>query len=375
MRQIFVLTIVMFFALSSSCGTNQAGTGVSNPPTRPSQNLIPDFETAIPETALTAEDDTGAFGSLTRTLTGPAAAWTNIVLEGPIKNSRYFRQYTEAFGDAVLETMTNDTKSGITEEVYSLIFGEAPLVDVEEDWGTVDVSWYDESEEFVKMVVRDDISRIQAYYLVSLDDDENPEKGFFAFVNPELLNISENPNPTGARFFSFTFNLEDSTQNRMLARAEVYSEDDGYFVVWQIHYQCNTETGVCLGEFLEINTNPSTETRAFSPNTLRLKWSEANGSVCAANTTYDGTTTTLGETQDFFGASQPEDADVTTGSCTIDTPTWSSIIYTEDALPTRIEDVNGSEAEAILLTGDGSLDGWEAIITPEAIDEEPFGVF
>lgn len=375
----------LFFLLFFSCFgcSNKAGTGVSNPPTRPTQSLIPDFEASIPQTALTAADDNGAFealtgalsGTLTKALTGPASSWTNIVLDGPMRDVRYFGQYNESLGDKVVDAINNDTNFGITQDVSSLVLEDTPLVDLIEDL-TVDFSWYDSSEEFIKMVVRDNSDRIKAFYLVSTDGNDNPQKGFFAFANPDLVNVNSEVPISGARFLSFAFNNEDPTQNRMLVRAEVYADTLGYFVVWQIHYQCNTVVGVCLGEFLEINTNPSTEARAFSPNTIRFKWSEANGSVCVAPTTYDGINpTTLGETQEFFGPSQPSDGDVTTGTCTIDTPSWDSKIYSEADLLTRIEDTNGStDSEALQALGDGGLDGWEEIVTPEAIDVLPFGV-
>lgn len=370
----FIIVLLLLAASAAGCGTNGAGTGVSNPPTVPSTSFVPDFDEAIDVSAIT--DDSGDVSSLVKEITrpeeaylsGPAAHWQDVFLEGPVTWARIFREHFFEFGEELAVMANADADFEISEDVAVVFVGARLLGDHYAPW-VARVRMLDSGLIRVVIVNRID-GLVWGYYLFSLDEEGNPVRGFFAFVNYHHL---DNPLVTGIRFMGLAFDFSEGETPRLVTSLDFYDERISQGVSFLLLQECLPDEENCLGELLLVTSAPPE--RVLSENSVRFKWNRASHAVCLANITYDEDVN-LQTTQEFTGPDVPAEDEVTEGGCELVGPSWNERIFSTDDLPLRYEDTSTPGGFARIITGDaGDEDSWESALSESLLDDWLEGVF
>lgn len=367
-----VLAVCLFLVgcVTPSSESDDAGTGISNPPTVPSASFSPDFSSFVFETSLTAEDEDTSVAALTSAaepayLSAPASQWTEVFLQGPVARARFFRNGFKEFGDELAAAAAADTAFSLDGTGTTLALVDVTLMDKVADW-QVRVSDTDDGAIKVVIVNPED-SKIWGYYLFLTDDDGNPVRGILAYVDHDRLEVAAS---TGVRFFGLAFDLTDAASAQVFTAAEAFNTLDDRFISFNIGLQCGAAKD-CLGEFLAITVNPPE--RELSSRSVRLGWNDSSHAICLAAARYNGDTLILGTTQAFIGPAQPGEDDIIAGACTIDKPHWHGHTH---FLPLRYDDTEPFAGLAGTLADDGSDEAsWEAIVDLDAIDRWLGGEF
>lgn len=373
-KTIFKLFLILL--LFNACGTTSegGGTSISNPPTVPSNSIIPDFEENIPETAVTDTDSTETESLITSDwddtlfLTGPASAWSSLFLNGPITISRNLRRVLRTWGEAVSTKIAEDPNFTLSSTPQSFIVQNKRLLGVMKTWR---VSIRATDERHIKVVVRNtEDNKIWAYYLFKTDENGDPIKGVFSFVNPDKLEFNA---PSGLRFAAIAFDFSDTATNKMSFTIDVFNSQIDRFAIFFISYQCDISTKDCVGQFLPINSQAPE--REFGSPSVRYSYNDSSKEVCIETATYGDDNVTFGETQMFTGPEEPQDDDVSEGSCTVATPFWNERIFRPRDFPDRFGDDNDG-GFAGHIRGDGSSDTpWETEIGNNTFENWLLGEF
>lgn len=356
----------LFFILISCGGQGTPGVGTSTGNPSVPQQIIPDFQVFISEQALGDNNTTG--GSLTAyykpsfVLSGPASQWEALFLQGGINDVRVQRTNVEQFGDLISTALNNAGITTATDTIQTVSLTSTNLITTQAPW-TIQIRRESSTSEFIRLYfINTDTNEIQGTYVFITDSNGDPVRGLFAYVQPDTLSATAGD---GKRLAAFAFDFTDPSENLLVMRVDQFHLVDLRYYVYHVHYECNTNNDECLGEYLEINTPEPT--RTFT-HTIRFSWNDTTNVVCIADVTYAADSITLGTTQSFTGPSQPTEADVTDGSCTIRTPFWGSHVYTEADLPFRFNDTDPVGGTALMYFVDGSSKtGWD-LLTPDLID-------
>lgn len=375
-----IVFVTLIFSFGISCTTHQPTSEVGtilNNPSLPKTNLVPVFDEYVPEETLGADTSLSSAAatlpkiSLTvedgTVLSGPAASWTDVFLDGGVKKSRELRDNVQAFGETALTAFTVAGVVEATDEIQTADLGTLTLVDTtahwsaeyvrEEDLATADSYYVRLFFRNLDMATPDDAGAIQAVYVFKTDNDV-PVTGIFMYVNPDLLSESAS---SGTRLFGMAYDFREASHNILVTRVDGYN-DAGNAAVSHVHYYCNLESGTnCSGQYVEIATpEPGrTFTHAF-----RYDWNDAGNKVCIADATFGESEVTLGTTEGFTGPAQPEAGSVSEGVCEISGDAdWITYSYTEDMLPQRYKDSDpvGGTAQRLFQTG-VEKDVWELVV-------------
>ena len=344
--------LILLLLTATSCNTITSSVAT---PSVPTGNVVPDFVNFIPETTLGSGQ--------TAALTGPATQWTTDFLQGAINEARLQRTSLESYGALLTAALTAASITTITSTAQTVNLSSINLINTTAPW-EVELLQDTHDTDFIRMYFKNSTTgKIQGTYLVISDTNGNPIQGLFAYVNPNLLVSTDGP---GTRLVALAFDFSDPTQNLITMRVYQYNSTLQRNFAYHIHYQCNTVTTKCLGEYLNIQT--AEPTRTLASDLIRFSWNEDNQEVCVANLTYENNSAIVGATQKFTGPTQPTDSGVTTGTCSLDTPHWGTHAYRTTDLPQRYNDTSpvGGTAADYFVDG-SSKDGWDAL-TPALID-------
>jgi len=374
-KNFFILMIIgSIFASCGGASNGGVGTGVDNPPTVPTSSLAPDAESLILESTLGSEDDDE---SIIRILGIPnqdrsgrldlPADWPEIFTDGPVAQARIYRRSFEDWSADALAVLQEDEDFELSATPNFFNLGNARLIDATAPWG---FAIGQRNDDAIKVVIRNlDTDLIQGYYLFETDDDGEPVRGLFSYVNPQTL---AEDSTEGVHFFTLTYDFQDSENARMAITFDQYSEELGHFVLFNIKYECDAISADCLGEFLSITSRPPE--REFSTQSVRYGWNDDSQNICLAPVTYSDEVA-LGETQEFTGPNTPNSGEINKGECEIDRPFWGSTILTPSNLPRRFaDDADGDLAGRVF--GDGSTDDtWEAELNSDTVDNWLVGIY
>lgn len=371
----FIILIILT-AVLISCGatiSTGGGTSVSNPPTVPSTSLSPDFDDNILETAITDSDASLTLSYLELEpndpayLSGPASNWTNLVLSGPFARARLMRYRFERWAEAVATLINNNNSFKISSELQYFTTGSKTLGGYESIW-RVGIALTD--EDLIKIVIKGGPkNRIWGYYLFETDDDGEPLRGVYAFVNPLIFSSNA---ASGTRLVTMAYDFRNTSTNKMTFTFNRYDSETGFFAVNHLSYQCNKTAQDCMGELLIIASQPPT--RSFSSRSFRMSWNDSTKKICAAQVQYD-TSVTLGETQKFTGPDAPSQSSISDGECTVATPHWSERVFSPDDLPSRYDDSSSGISPSDLFGDGNTLTSWENTINSNTIDSWLSGEF
>ncbi|OVE81185.1 hypothetical protein BVY03_04375 [bacterium K02(2017)] len=384
---ICITTLILYISCGSTTTTNTGGgTTISNPPTVSSTNLSPDFDSSLLETSLTESSTSSSLHFLEYDeeleleendyvtnehpilyLSGPAANWSDLVLNGPFATARTLRTRFEAWALAVTELINAQTDFTLTSELQYFTLSQTSLSNHQDTW-RVGIS--SRGTNLIRVVIKgSQKDRIWGYYLYQPNSSGTPIKGVYSFVNPLILSSDAK---SGIRFINMAFDFSDADKTKHSFNFTRYNSTREHYVLNHLGYQCNTTSKNCVGELLRIVSAPPL--REFSSNSLRLSWNDDSNEICASPIRYDQAII-IGQSQSFLGRSQPTDNTVTEGTCELQTPFWSARVFKTTDLPSRFGESNNGIGPNDQF-GDGfSLTSWETNIDGDTVDSWLLGQF
>jgi len=352
---------------ATSGSTTTIGT-ISGNPTIPENNIMPDFDTEIPDTALDGAAEAGAAISyLTgqtnqiKYLEGPSALWEDIFLFGGMEAARDHRTNFEILGTEVQAQLVAQGIEDVTEEpqIFELdpiefLFGTATY--------TVELI-LDLDPDFVRMYISDqETGEYVGTYVFTTDEEGDPFRGIITMIDPDTLTDAPTQN---MRYVGIAYDFSNPEMHLMTMRVEEYHPNRDYYITYHVHYQCNVITEQCIGEYIDIQTEPPERQISYA---LRFSWDEETKEVCIAEVGYEGKEFVMEETQQFIGPGIPDQTDVTQGICEVPLPYWHDHFYVVGDLPVRYEDVAGGGGTAFeLYNGGDNVEGYD-YLTPERIE-------
>lgn len=350
-----ILFAVFLFGCS---GTNEGvGVSVGNPTgTVPQNNLMPDFDAALPELAL-GEDTTDDPALVRFTTTDSIGKLYRLLTQGGIESGRAYRASLQSFGEVLAQALYADNIVTAGDDLATVAV-DFDLFGQNSDW-TVELALERTDSNYFRLYMIDRSSGLlNGTYVFTVNDAGEPVKGILAYVDPARLVESTG---SGVRMIAMAFDFSEATQNRIVMRVDEYSENFSANYVFHLHYECNTTTNICIGEYIDIS--PEGENRTFG-TALRYQWNDNTQVICLAEATYSGSTASLGDTFTVTGVS--EEGSQTT--CEIGTPVWGGHAYITQDLPLRFTDSEPQGGTALEYYIDGSQkSGWNAL-DPTVID-------
>ncbi|MBU0505878.1 MAG: hypothetical protein ABII18_08455 [bacterium] len=361
--------VVVFFGIvhcggtAATGGTTTIGT-ISGNPTIPENNVMPDFDEAIPDTALDGTAETGAsvsyLTSQIKYLTGPSALWEDIFLFGGMEAARDHRTNFEILGTEVKAQLEARGIEKVTDETQLFELDPIEFLDGIASF-TVELV-LDNDPEFVRMYISDqETGEYVGTYVFTTDDEGDPFRGIIVMIDPDTLTAEQTESK---RYVGIAYDFSDPSMHLMTMRVEEYHPNRDYYITYHIHYQCNVLTEQCIGEYVDIQSDPPERQISYA---LRFSWNEETKDICIAEVAYEGNEFVMEETQHFTGPGIPEEIDVVEGLCEIDEPYWYDHFYVVGDLPVRYEDVEGGGGTTYDIFNSDNVEGYD-ILTPERIE-------
>lgn len=361
MKNLLIIFLILFVM---ACGSGDVGTVITRPKL-PALNLFPDFDAALSEEEIGASNDTGTLSAIIKTAEEEANlnifnVWNEVVLDGSFADIRSDRNVLETYGEAIASAIeANGLEEETPEELTTITLSEEQtLVDTTAVW-EVQIKAEEEATRFY--FVNTETGLIQATYLVITDDEGNPEKGLFAYVNPDKLSEEATE---GKRLLAIAYDFSGENVNLFVMRTEAYTEVDAAYHAQQIHEECQKDGSECTGEFLQIQD----EERTLDDIGFQFTW---NTLVCLADVSYTSGALVILETYEFDGPEGPnaDQSNVTVGSCTPSTPSsWGTHVFTEADLIDRFNDTDPAGGTAKAYYGDGTTTTTWDTLTSSLID-------
>jgi hypothetical protein len=363
---LLLLLLAFFQACATLSGTSDAEYGtIINTAKLPANNLFPDFESNIPDTALASETSaryltrTSSTESVPLHLEDPTAfavdTWSGVFVNGGISSVHNFRQELETLGTQI--TAAN-AAAGITKvkSTPQSVTVTGVLLNVTGTW-TVEFSTDLGNNTYARFYFYNATTgEIVGTYLVDFENGV-AVKGIFAAVDPVTLAAGAD---NGIRFLGLAFDFSNPQSNLIVMRMEQYHLTHGNFYTYHVHQQCDLTTTACLGEYQEIIS--AAPERQLSEMGTRFSWQESNNAVCLADIDSTGAETATLHTYAFLGPQTPAASDISVDTCSVAVPKWGGSVYRVDALPMRYEDTSPVGGTALSYFGDGrSTASWETL--------------
>lgn len=342
----------------TDAGTEEVGSIISNPGYGDPQalRLFPEFDEFIVEAAITPppeEENTAEKEGRPQPVAH--ATWKEFT-EGKLGELRLTRKRLEDFDKEVsLQMESKGIKIDDTLQTVT-IDKELLLINTFSTWEiTLKVEGVGERFYFKNTRTANN----EATYYVERDEDGNPVRGNFAWLEPRGKN--------GAYMVvGLVYDFADS-QPLMLMRIDKPHLVLGYNSVYHVHYVCDEERVACQGEYYGIEEPPP---KRMISRAYRLSWNNSTWQVCLARISYKGGAVQVLDSYQFKGPFAPMVEDVQ-GPCIPETPPWDHAVQPSE-LYVRYDDDPALSTYTLYL-GDGSTTSWESLILPEQIDTWPLG--
>lgn len=378
-KMAFKIVFCLCLFLISCSGTSGVGV-IVNKPSPPTLNLFPNMDDYVPTTAL------GIGEAASSTSTNQALVLSDgvtledlfnaVFRERGVAEKDIIQNQLQDIGEAIASATLEAGHTELDENLVTIsLSAPPPLIEISPD--VLDVSMMREATD-------DDYSRfyfilpetgtIHATYVVKSDASGQAVRGLFGYAKEDPTAVNDG---NDIRFFTFAYDVTDTTQAELVFQEDRYSPSLDRHFVNLVYIQCNQgETSTdCVGEFLEIVTDPPT--RTFSQFTSRFSWNESSQVICIAEADHtSGTGTVFGTSSQLTGPIF-DSSTMTENTCSVATtydedgtpfPLWGDHIFTTDDLIMRYEDTDPVGGSVIEYYGDGtSLDAWNAL-TPALID-------
>lgn len=362
--------VVFLLAIFISCDGAGVGT-VVNKPSLPTSNLFPDIDAYVSLTALLGDDSSES--ALVKS--GHSLNLSDSAAFERIYNNGVFLDRTEDvrnvfiqlrdLGAAVAE-IAQEAELDETLQVFNLTTEPKLFFEVSSLW-QVEMQREPSDDTFSRSDFRNEDSLLYGTYIVQTNASLEAVKGATFYTRQDLI-VSNTGNEKKVVLFAFDFT--DTSKALIVMRIDRYLPATEVNIVYQLHVQYNAESGVGIGEYLEINT--ASPLRELSDIGVRFSWNESTGLTCLVQAPdyAAGSLDPRGPTYEFVssGTDVPDESDVAEGVCTIATPHSGGHVFTTEDLVLRYEDTDpfgGTAAEyynADFLLDDfdvtTSLDAW-----------------
>jgi len=352
--------------------TDNVGTTVYKPK-QPSLNIFPEFSHYITDDALTSKDSpTEESASVNHTTTDNLGLdiplpklWESVVVRGSWGRIRKELNKLSEFGEDIAAAMMLAGSTEITDISQTVIVDTRIMVGETVSAWEVEFMRESANSAYTRFYFRNQKSgRFEAMYVVKMDEKGNPVRGFFVFVNSEIIN---DPSLAGQRYVQIVFDFTLSDQNRLVVRGINHRIKMQLDYAFQIYQQCDAKTFKCTAEAMEIHTEPPLR-ELISKTNVRLDWNDDTLDVCMGLMDYShGISEIAGPTYAFTGALNKGDT-VEIGSCVLSKPYWGDHVFTESDFPYRHFDTVPPGGTPLKIYIDGfSKEGWNSF-TSNQID-------
>ena len=369
--------LCLFFI--SCSGTSGAGV-IVNKPRPPELNLFPDMDEYVPTAAL-GIGEAASSTSINQALTLSddltlEDLFNGVFRERGVAEKDIIQNQLQDIGEVIASGLLAAGHTELDENLVTISLSTPPPL-IEISPAVLEVSAMRETTD-------DDYSRfyfvlpetgtIHATYVVKSDESGQAVRGIFGYAKEDPTAVNDG---NDMRFFTFAYDVTDTTQAELVFQEDRYSPSLDRHFVNLVYIQCHQgETSTnCVGEFLEIVTEPPT--RTFSEFTSRFSWNESSQVICIAQADHSSGTGTVFDTSYQLTGPDFDSSTVTENTCSVATtydddltplPLWGDHIFTTDDLILRYEDTDPVGGSVIEYYGDGtSLDTWNAL-TPALID-------
>jgi len=374
------LLLVLGFCFSSCFSSSNLGSGDPEPendvgtivtlPTGSSIKFIPNFAELFPETSLGSELDElkpvpePAMGGYSMNSTNPFFLWNRIILGDNFVLLREYRSNLLAFGQLLTEAFSTTTLENIKQSSVSVTLPAFTLIETGSTAWEVTASAESTNENFIRFHIANKDTGVEvATYTVYVDEENNPIKGLFAYVRPELL--TEELSETGTRYLALSFDSTNTLGKQMMMRMDRYNHEINRYFVNQVYYDAFAESGQRVDEFVEIVT-PS-PARKIAKTAMRLTY-DNTGEICMASMDYESDPIAK-ITYGFQGPAGPSPDTMSVNQCHPATPIRGNTTITEDMLPMRYLDTEPYGGDAAALYGNGANQETWMTLTPDTISQ------
>lgn len=218
----------------------------------------------------------------------------------------------------------------------------------------------------------------QASYVFRADENGRPVEGVFTYVNPMTFRFDELTKKVtmahDKRLMQVYYEVQDDKSMDLLIVMESYQHKLGFFNPAHIYYKCRPDTGICVGQEVQVTGKPPE--RRLEKFSTRFSWKQNGTKYCFHNLQFvEGEIVTDAP---YLGFAIPMDRStgelqynrmhLSVNKCQLEEIPSNSHYFVESDLPSRYEDETETGGTAYeLFQGGESTEGFHSIL-PEDIE-------